>query len=194
MTVTLTEKGREAIGWWVDRLKGGAYRPNPYYIEDNSGFFFLGEGNHRVVYAVSPSSRGEMFDGGDDYIVKVSKGPDPWANQNEILNWEYMPSDIEGFFAPVVDYHPEGYWLAMPRAQMGVEGHERDSVYSALTGSGYDLDDVRKDNMGYIDGTPKVVDYGFRIERKLSPEETEERGYGWGRVGPEWDDFDPSSV
>lgn len=193
MSCELTASGREAVGWWVDRVKDGAFRPNPYYIEDNYGLFVLGEGNHRVVFGESASARGEMFDGGD-CIVKLSKGGDPWANRNEILNWEYAPDDIRQFLAPVTDYGEDGYWLAMPKVKMGVESHERDSVYSAITGSGFDLDDVRTDNMGYIDGVPHVVDYGFRIDRKLSPEETEERGYGWGRVGPSWDDFDPSEV
>jgi len=184
MTCSLTPTGREGVRWWVDRVASGGFRPNPRHLEDEYGFVMIGEGNHRVVFAESNSVAEPLFDD-PDCVVKLSKGGDPWANQNEIINWEYAPSEIRGLLAPIHEYGDEGYWLTMPRAEIGVEGHEKRSIYNAIVGEGYDLDDVRADNMGYIDGNPRIVDYGFRIERRLSPEEAEERGYGWGRVGPE---------
>lgn len=163
----LTPAGLELANWYADILRDGGHAPRKYYLEDNGSYVLLGEGNHRVAYGQSHAAdRGgedPMFTS-PDCVLKLAKFDDPWATRNEILNWEYMPDDIAQYYAPVHDYADDGMWLLMPEAEMGVTGEERDRVEDAIESKGYEIDDVRTDNMGYLDGDPVIIDYGFRIK------------------------------
>lgn len=188
MTCALTDAGRDLVEWYANRVRDGGSYINEYHLEDNGGFLLLGQGNHRIVYGESNTTDEPVFSGGD-CVVKLAKFDDPWANRNEIINWKFAPEGVKQFLAPVYDYAADGAWLLMPRAKMGVTADERQWITNEIEGRGYQLDDIRTDNMGYIDGNPYIIDYGFRLVENGTDLPDEYRDGKPERVGPPGDEF-----
>ena len=196
MTCSLTDSGRHLVEWYVDRVRSGTASPNRYYLEDNGGFVLLGEGNHRVVYGQSLSAEGtdDAVFSDQDCVVKLAKFDDPWANRNEIINHEFAPDGVAQFLAPVHEWADDGQWLLMDRAKMGVSPSERDWIEEEIQARGYQLDDIRTDNMGYIDGNPYIVDYGFRLIKSGTDLPEEYRDGKPEHVGPPGEEFFEPSI
>lgn len=175
----LTERGRELTEEYADGARfGGRLTDTSELVEESDhGFRFLDAGSHRLVFTQGDGA--QMFTH-DDCVLKVAKTADPWPNQNEIVNWEFMPTEVRDIFAPVTEYADDGVWLVMAEADpdpplpSGMDGLDKyirdrtaepdlDALQQRLWETGAHLDDIRKDNIGFFDGSPVIIDYGFRI-------------------------------
>lgn len=193
MSCELTPAGEELVGWYVDRLRSGAVSPNPYYIEDNGGFYLLGKGSHRVVYHQSSHPDVPVLTA-DDCVVKIGRFDDPWPNRNEIINWEFAPKEVTDHLAPVHDYSPDGQWLIMEYGESAASDEDVVYVMEQLERAGYHLDDIRPDNVRYVGGEPKIVDYGFRLVKNGSTVPEEYSDGDPEQIGPLGEEYFEQSI
>jgi hypothetical protein len=157
-----------------------------------SSFIGVDRGEHRAVYRdgtkVGESDGPPVIEGGD-CVVKLSVNPDPWPSHYEILSWGFAPPEVRVLLVPVAEYAPDGQWLLMPYADGFVSAEERDAVEQQFLEAGIELGDIRRDNMGYYNGEPRVLDYGFRLKRNAVDLPDEYRDGDPEQIGPRSSDF-----
>jgi len=165
---TLTPQARQQVNVFADQARSGGYITDKYKLEDEAGFYLIGEGSHRFVYAESIShrrgDRPRMFTGGD-CVVKIDTSPDPWSTRNEILNYATAPDSVKHLLAPITQASDDGQWLVMENAEGGVTQAEIEELEQQFLDAGILLSDIRQNNVGYLDGEPVVIDYGFKMKR-----------------------------
>jgi len=176
----LTPEGRELVEWWADLIRDGSSYLNAHYLEDNGEFAIMGKGDHRIVYkettkAMTGMADTRMFESGQ-CVVKLALHPDPWQMRNEIINYEFAPDEARQYLADIHEYADDGVWLTMDRAVDRVEPSDQREVIDNLRDV-VETSDLHGDNIGYIDGEPIIIDYGygFRVDGE--------------RIGPKHDEF-----
>lgn len=126
-------------------------------IAENAGLVQYGEGTGRVVYKL-PGKFGPQ-----NVVVKVSKNMvGVHANQTEVHTFERADSEVREFLAPVAG---SGEWVVMPECNPGDEEAVDDIKFYFLNEGVYCADsEIRVENMGWLNGRPVMVDYGFGLE------------------------------
>lgn len=175
----LTGKGKEVIEDYVGKIREGGTITMLWPKQEKAGFEVAGEGDSRLVLREADDAPEPLFSGSRDCVVKVAKFPDPWQNRNEIINWTFSPPAVRELLAPIHQTADDGLWIVMPEATELDVGTNPSAVLDPMEDAGYALADVRSDHIGLIDGVPKLVDYGHRIET-LDGE----------RVAPDDEDFE----
>lgn len=103
-----------------------------------------------------------------------------WRNENEVTNWEErLPEDASSLFAPVVDHHPEYYWVAMRYADPGMvtpDAHRR-LLRALMVRYNLDMTDPHPENVGMLDGRAVLIDYNFRPKEVAETREEREAAF-----------------
>lgn len=116
----------------------------------------VGEGGQRIVVAPEET----------ECVAKVGKFEDPYQIFNEYLNWtKLIPEEAKHLFNPLKDWHEDQKWNVMPEAEeVGLSKFDYEDMVKEITlGCGLDMQDFHNENFGYVDGEPKMIDYGFRV-------------------------------
>ena len=85
---------------------------------------------------------------------------------NEIDVWENASGRVAALLAPILDFSELKQWLIMPKAERytGLTIKETSKIVKKLrqwlTESGYKSTDIRRANVGRIEGRDVVIDYG----------------------------------
>lgn len=175
----LTDKGKQVIEDYVGKIRDGGSITTLWPKQKEAGFEVAGEGDSRLVLREADDAPEPLFAGSRDCVVKVTKFPGPWQNRNEITNWTYSPPAVRDLLAPVHQFANDGLWVVMPEAKELDVPTQPSVILDPMEEAGYSLVDVRSDHIGLIDGVPKLVDYGHRIN-PLEP----------GRLVPKDEDYD----
>lgn len=191
MSCRLTPRAEKIVRNALSAVRDGGMMVSTHRF-DQPGFKHLDSGSHRHVFTETEAAqRGEapgVFTGDTECVLKVQKGDDPWPTRNEIINYEFAPPELKQHLAPIHQWADDGMWVVMERAKTGFDAEtpeeryvvamdESDRLSEELFDAGFKVDDIRPENLGYIDGNLVVIDYGFRI---TTPD---------GRLGPEGSEY-----
>jgi hypothetical protein len=104
----------------------------------------IGSGGSRIVYEGAPG-----------FVIKVpSSANRKHYNRIEALIWQNAPEDLRAWLVPVIDSHPSGDWLIMPRGEPIQDADRPKSTHKALH-------DWRKvNNWVRLNGKVLLCDYG----------------------------------
>lgn len=162
MTCELTPHGRASVGLITDRIRRGGSITSGHQVERKSPLVFWGEGNQRMAF-IQTRDPDAAYLTDRECVLKISKFPDAWQNENEIINWEFSPPEVKQYLAPVREYADDAMWLVMPLVRDVGDKEAAEAVREGLSEAGYEVDDIRADQVGYYDGDPVLFDYGYRI-------------------------------
>lgn len=128
---------------------------------DEYGLRFLGSGVEKSAYAL-PCGK---------HVIKIgsSRGQTP----AELLSWNSAPDALRAILAPIHAASADGSVLIAVRAQMTRDSSDFDDVVH--TAESYGITDLHPGNLGYINGEPVVIDYGFG-EVQSQPNSDNRRG------------------
>lgn len=163
MNCELTPHGRDVLADVVAPLRNSGSFLAPYEVEDETGLFLLGEGNHRYVFGQSRTADPPLLTD-RDCVVKVAKYPERAENRMEIANWAVAPPELRQFLVPVTDAAEDGAWLVQPRVETGVDRSDFSAREWEMTrDTDWRLPDFRRGNSGYYQGEVRALDYGRPI-------------------------------
>ncbi|MFW6436485.1 MAG: hypothetical protein ACOCYZ_02495 [Halococcoides sp.] len=128
----------------------------------------VGEGIGRVVFSLPA----RYVDGGDHpsgYVIKFPKASSHGTangkeqNRHEIDAWENRLADYQDDLVPITDYHPDYWWVVMPRVSLvdkdSPEGQQR---LDELKGVGFEFEDEVE--LGRYNGEIRLLDYGYEVK------------------------------
>lgn len=133
-------------------------------LVDIDGHSFIGKGVSRFVFETS------------DYVVKFARCDDNDVvpevtacsglvqNSNEVNRTKEFDVD-ESIFAEIIDFHPQYLWVAQEKVNVDadVTPAERTDLEITLCMATEltDFDFSVEENLGKIDGSPTIVDFGW---------------------------------
>ena len=144
-------------------------------IRENIPLEFLGRGSNRMVFKLN-----------DKQVVKFAfdttfrKGTE--QNRVEKIIWEaleenhtftdgFSPETVGDRFAPVINVDSEYNWLIMPYAEDVGKGIKPEQKSNAVSNQLYYLNRQsefhQSDNIGWLNGWYRIIDYGSFIPRKF---------------------------
>lgn len=131
-------------------------------IMDEAGTKYVHRGAYRDVYEW------------DWCVVKVANSVQ--SREDNLLErdiWKYGPEKLKQFLVPVDDSDPKGRFVTMPYAKtMGkppdgippdVFRRGRLELQAKLYLDGYECVDIHSENVGFLSGSPKLLDYGDNV-------------------------------
>jgi len=163
----VTREGARRMDEIARRYQGINLRPDEEVLTidesiEEYDLSYIGSGKTRVVINVPP----EWMNGRGDCIAKIQWDPNYHQTAQEIDIWENANGRAAALLAPVVDRSEMKQWLLMPRAErytgLSVKEAGRISrqLREGLQDEGYQASDIRRANVGRIDGRDVVIDYG----------------------------------
>lgn len=163
-----TKTGARKMDEIANRFQGrGMYREDEEYLtiqdaEDEYNLDIIGSGQTRVVINLPD---GWSY-GDTDCVAKIQWDPNYHQTSAEIHIWENAGGRVGALLAPVLDYSEFKNWLIMPRAEMYTDLtiKETGKIVKKLRRKLRNLDvkssDIRRANVGRIEGRDVVIDYG----------------------------------
>lgn len=128
----------------------------------------FGNGFGREVFSL-PAQYVDGGDHPDGYVIKFpeasSHGTANGKEQNryEIEAWENRLTDYQDYLVPITDYHPNNWWVVMPRVDLvdtdSPEGQQR---LDELEDVGFEFKDEVE--LGRCNGEILLLDYGYKVE------------------------------
>jgi hypothetical protein len=126
-----------------------------------AGWDDLSSGSYRYVLR-HPSSR---------CVVKVARDRGSTrSNRRERRFWRHVADRPQArFFVPVIGRGPRDAWITMGLVEEAhAWGREADELEEAMALEGASCEDVSESNVGWHDGTLKIMDYGEGAQCRLS--------------------------
>ena len=182
-----TERGKEVFAEINEIIKETNFEERgerARELEDAYNLEFLGAGVSRVAYRATDE---RLIEGGEECVVKIAQDETIWQNKRETLNWVLIEMadtwEVEQHYIPIIDYDKEAFrWVTMPFAGEGISYAESSKLKDRLEASLFGVSDLGMGNMGKLDGTLVVVDYGLSMEKFLTKVgEMENEFYYWDR-------------
>jgi len=128
----------------------------------------VGEGIGRVVFSL-PVCYVDGDDHPDGYVIKFPKASShntangKEQNQQEIEAWGNRLVDYQDKLVPIIDYHPDYWWIVMPHVNLidtdSTEGQQR---LDELKEVGFEFEDEVE--LGRYNGEILLLDYGYEVK------------------------------
>lgn len=162
-----TREGAREMNEIARRYQARRLRPDeePLVIHDTEeeyGAEIISSGDARVVVDMP-----EHWHTGDgNCIAKIQWDPNYQQTANEIHIWNNANGRVGGLLAPVLDHSEMSQWLIMPEAELhtGLTSKELGDMVrklrKELRNLGVKVQDVRRANVGRVEGRDVVIDYG----------------------------------
>jgi hypothetical protein len=168
-----TEKGKEVFAEIHEIIKGTDFEQRgerARELEEAYSLDFLGAGVSRVAYRATDH---RLIEGGEECVVKIAQDRSVWQNKRETLNWILIEKadtwEVEQHYIPIIDFDRTAFrWVTMPFAGEGISYSESTKLQDRLEASLFGVSDAGMGNMGKLDGTLVMVDYGLSMERFLT--------------------------
>lgn len=138
----------------------------------DDGLDMIGDGFGREVFTLPEKYVSDNNPPSNGYIVKfplASKfhgtANGKAQNKYEIESWENRLSQFQHHLIPIVDYHDDGWWVAMPRAdEADNSSTEAQDKIAELEKDGFVFDDDIE--LGWYEGALRLLDYGYSVSVK----------------------------
>ena len=137
----------------------------------DDGLDMIGDGFGREVFTLPEMYVDDNSPPNNGYIVKFpmvsTHGTANGKAQNkyEIESWEKRLSQFQNHLLPIVDYHDDGWWVAMPRAdEADNNSPEGQDKITELEHEGFVFDDEIE--LGWYEGELRLLDYGYSVSVK----------------------------
>jgi len=162
-----TREGARMMDELARRYQGLHLREDqePISIQDSEDEYpieVIGSGQTRVVIYMPD----EWYTGTGDCIAKIQWDPHHRQNSREIDIWDNANGRMAGLLAPILDWSEMDQWLIMPEAETYRSLNAKEagdivrSLESKLKDMGVRTTDIRRGNIGRIEGRDVVIDYG----------------------------------
>jgi hypothetical protein len=162
-----TREGARMMDEIARRYQGEMLRPDEEILtiqetEEQYPVDIIGTGKTRVVIDMPDS----WHTGTTDCIAKIQWDPHYHQTSGEIGIWENANGSTAALLAPILDHSEMRQWLIMPRAERYTDitikeaGRISDKLRDLLRDQGYQASDIRRANVGRIEGRDVVIDYG----------------------------------
>jgi len=162
-----TREGARMMDEISRRYQGHRTRPDeePLVIQDTEDQYpveIINTGKTRVVIDMPD----EWHTGTTDCIAKIQWDPHYHQTSREINVWENASGRVGALLAPILDSSDMAQWIIMPRAEFytSLTPKEIGDIVRELKGKLRELlpkaTDIRRGNVGRIEGRDVVIDYG----------------------------------
>jgi len=167
-----TREGANKMNEIARRYQAENLRPDEALLtiddsKEEYGLDVIGTGKTRVVINLPPA----WHTGTTDCIAKIQWDPTRHQTAREIDIWENANGRTAALLAPILDRSELKQWLIMPEAEMYTDltvresGRIADKLRDKLQDQGYQASDIRRANIGRIDGRDVIIDYGVIRKR-----------------------------
>lgn len=126
----------------------------------------IDKGSSRIV--INPNDG--WVSGRTECIAKIQWDETFDQNSSEISKWEEMNGRKAALVAPILDHSKRNFWLIMPKAELtwGIDPDVAKEILNDLSRKmrqvGLTSGDVRRANIGRVEGRDVVIDYAdFRV-------------------------------
>ena len=145
------------------------YRGESVDLElSNHGIELISLGFGRAVYSL-PGHYVSGEGSSNSYVVKLPeesmhKTADGLEqNRREIEAWEDTLKNYRDYLVPIIDYHPDNWWIVMPRVEtIDIDSPVGQERKKELKDAGFEFKDEVE--LGNYDGELLLLDYGYEIE------------------------------
>lgn len=162
-----TSEGNRKMNEIARRYQGRGMREDEEYLtiqdsEEEYGLDIIGSGKTRVVINMPE----RWTTGETDCIAKIQWDPTYHQTDKEIWVWENANGKQAALLAPLLDWSEMSNWLMMPKAERytGISQKEIGRMVRGLRNRlgevGFRAQDIRRANVGRVDGRDVVIDYG----------------------------------
>lgn len=156
-----TEEGRRLFNslWevFIDKNSESAVK---HYIDDYS-LDYVGQGKKRIALI---DMEGEYMEQPRACVVKIEKYGETSSNEWEFHNYRKVGNDVQKYLAPITDWSEEYRWVMMPFVDGMPSEREMFELEKIFIYSGWDIGDIRQENVGMVGDKPVVRDYDHRFE------------------------------
>jgi hypothetical protein len=161
-----TDKGGRLMDEMSARLQGIRTGHQKEYmsireVEDMYGVKIIGEGIARIVIEIPDS----WHTGGKDCVAKIQWDEEYQQMASEIEVWKSANGRVAALLAPMLDWSELSFWGIMPKAELHNDIKPNKSrkivrkIRKGLRDSGATSKDVRRANVGRIEGRDVLIDY-----------------------------------
>lgn len=127
---------------------------------EQRGLEYLDQGGSRVAY-IDPE--GDLAGAPESCVVKIAKFKDPWQTEIEWQNYNTVNDKARKHLLTITDHADDFEWAIYPYAKTDVTVEDVLEVEIGLLEAGYNVPDLRKENVGIAGGRPVAIDYGFQF-------------------------------
>lgn len=140
-----------------------------YSQASDDGLNKIGAGFGREVFTLPEEYVSDNNPPSNGYIIKfpIASEHHDTANgkaQNgyEIESWEKRLSQFQDHLVPIFDYHDDGWWVAMPKAdEADNDSPEAQDKIDELENNGLEFNDEIE--LGWHEGELRLLDYGYGV-------------------------------
>lgn len=164
----VTEYAKKYFQQTEEKVDGGTMSVTIYSDLAEHDIQQFEDGFGREVFSL-PAQYVEGGNHPDGYIIKFpeasshSTANGKEQNRYEIDAWENRLADYQDYLVPITDYHPNNWWVVMPRVELvDVDSPEGQQQLNELKDVGFEFEDEVE--LGRYNGELLLLDYGYEVE------------------------------
>lgn len=131
-------------------------------IIEGYGLEYLGQGAKRVALM---DIHGQYIQHERACVVKIEKYGETEANEWEHYNYERVGDNVKKYLLPITDFDDDHKWVVVPYVEGEPTERQLFELEKIFVYSGWDVGDVREENVAMVQDKPVLLDYDNKFRR-----------------------------